>query len=54
MEPRRMVNPKVLLSLGAAVLVVTSAMGIYVAAGCSPDSGSGGPSVTTTSPAPVR
>lgn len=49
-----MLNPKVLLSIGAAVLVVTSAVAIYVAAGCSPDSSSGRPAVTTTSTAPAR
>ena len=49
MEPRRVVNPKVLLPLAGLVLVVTSAIGIYIAAGCSPDS----TSVVTTSTAPA-
>lgn len=51
MEPRRVVNPKVLLSLGGLVLVVTSAVAIYVAAGCSPDSTSVVTTSTTATPA---
>ncbi len=47
-------NPKVLLMVAAVVGVVLSAIAIYVAAGCSPDSSSGRPAVTTTSTAPAR
>jgi hypothetical protein len=54
MTGREMVDPKVVLSVGAAVLVVSTALAIYfAAAGCSPDSGSGS-AVTTTSTAPAR
>jgi hypothetical protein len=53
-DGRRVVNPKVLFPVAAAVMVGSSAIAIYVAAGCSPDSGSGGPTVTTTSTAPGR
>jgi hypothetical protein len=53
-DGRRVVNPKVLLPVAAAVLVGTSATAIYIAAGCSPDSSSGGRTVTTTSAVPGR
>lgn len=53
-DRRRVVNPKVLFTVAGLVMVGSSATAIYVAAGCSPDSGSGGPAVTTTSAVPGR
>jgi hypothetical protein len=53
-HPRRVVNPKVLLPVAGLVLFGSSAIAIYIAAGCSPDSGVGGSTVTTTSTAPGR
>ena len=37
MSDRRMVNPKVLLLVGAAVLVITSAIAIFLAVGYTPE-----------------
>jgi hypothetical protein len=45
MEDRRLVNPKVLLLVGAVVLVVSSAIAIFMAVSYSPR--------TTTTPSPV-
>ena len=41
MANRRMVNPKILLLLGAAVLLLTTAIAVFFAVGYKPDSGSG-------------
>lgn len=50
-----MVNPKILLAVGAAVLLLSSAIAIFFAAGYTPDSGSrdvpDAPVVTETSAA---
>lgn len=53
-----MVNPKILLAVGAAVLLLSSAIAIFFAAGYSPESGSRGvpaaPVITETSTAPLQ
>ncbi len=50
-----MINPKVLLLIGAVVLVVSSAIAIFMATSYTPDSGSRpAPAATSTAGTPAQ
>ncbi|MFN8070707.1 MAG: hypothetical protein U0R66_02670 [Mycobacterium sp.] len=51
MTGHRMVNPKVLLLIGALVLVVTSAIAIFLATSYTPSSPTPAPTTQTSVPA---
>jgi hypothetical protein len=52
MTDRGIVNPRVALLVGALVLVLSSAVAIFIAVSYTPESGAG--EVTTTSASPVQ
>ena len=53
MDNEQVANPKVLLAVAGVVGFVLSAIAIFIATSCSPDSGSGEVTATSTVPSTV-